>query len=58
MPHAGQRIVDELHDLRRRVVPTKLKQLLPDMAGIAVNDRLWNAAQKLMDHDRLVGFGN
>jgi hypothetical protein len=58
MPHAAKSFVNILHDLRRRLGPAKLKQLLPDMASIAVNNSLWNTAKKLMDHDCLVIFRN
>lgn len=58
MPHATQGFVDILHDLRRRFGPSQLKQLLPDMASVAVNNCLGNPPQQLMDHDRLVVLGN
>lgn len=54
VPHTTQGIIDILHDLRRRVTPAQLKELLPDMASIAVDHCLGNAAEKLMNHDSLV----
>lgn len=56
VPHATQGLIDILHDLRRRLSPTQLKQFLPDMTSVAVNNRLGNPSQQLMDHDRLVVF--
>lgn len=44
MPHAAERLVHELHNLWRRIGPTEFEQLLPHMAGVAMDDRLWNAA--------------
>ena len=44
-PHAFQCRVDVFHDLRRIVVPSELEKFLPDMAGIAVNDRFWYTAE-------------
>ena len=58
VPHATQSLVDILHDLRRGVGPAKLKELLPDMARIAVNHSFRNPSQKLMDHYRLVLLWN
>lgn len=40
MPHAAESLIDVLHDLRRRIAPAKLKQFLPDVASVAVDDRL------------------
>ena len=57
MPHATQSLVDIFHDEGRSSTPAKLKQLLPDMARVAVDDRLRNAAQKLVNHDGLVLLG-
>jgi hypothetical protein len=54
MPHASKSLIDKFHDLRRRLGPTQLEELLPDMAGVAVNNRLGDAAEKLVDHDGLV----
>jgi len=58
VPHTMKSIIDVLHDLRRRLSPSELKQLLPDMAGIAVDDGLRNTAKKLMNHDGLVVLWN
>lgn len=54
MPHAAQGFVDILHNLGRRLNPTQLKQLLPNMTSVAVNNRLRDPSQQLVDHDRLV----
>lgn len=58
MPHSTQSLVDILHDLRRRVGPTELKEFLPDMTCIAVDHSLRDPSQKLVDHDRLVLLWN
>lgn len=58
MPHTLESIVDILHDLRGSVGPAKLKELLPDVASIAVNDRLRDAAEELVNHDLLVVLGD
>jgi hypothetical protein len=54
VPHALQSLVDVLHDLWRRVRPAKFEELLPDMAGIAMDDSLGNPAEQLVHHDSLV----
>jgi hypothetical protein len=54
MPHALQRLIHVLHDLGWGLCPAKLEQLLPDMACIAVNHRLRDAAEQLINHDCLV----
>jgi len=56
MPHTTQSFVDILHDLRRRVTPAKLKQLLPDMASVSMDDSLGNTTKKLVNHDSLAIF--
>lgn len=58
MPHTFQRFVDILHDLWWRVAPTKLEQLLPDMASVAMDDRLRNATEQFVNHDGFVVLGN
>lgn len=58
VPHAAESFVDVLHDLRRGVAPAEFEQLLPDVTGVTVNNRLRNAAQKLVDHDGLVLLRN
>lgn len=54
MPHTTKGFVDELHDLWRALSPPQLEQLLPNMTGITVDDRLGDATEKLVDHDGLV----
>lgn len=54
MPHSSEGLVDVLHDLRWGVAPAQLEQLLPNMASVAVNDRLRDASKKLMYHDGFV----
>jgi hypothetical protein len=56
MPHPAQRLVDILHDLRGRLSPAELKKLLPNMAGVAMNDCLWNSSQQFGNHDSLEVF--
>lgn len=56
MPHTAQSLIDVAHDLRWRVAPPELKELLPNVARVAVDDGLWNAAKKLVYHSRLVLF--
>lgn len=58
MPHAAKGFIHFDHDLRRLAVPTELEQLLPDMACIAMNYRLWNSAEELVNHDSFVLLGN
>lgn len=58
MPHAAQGIVDELHDLGRSLTPPQLEQLLPDMTGISVDDRLRDTTKQFVDHDGLVVLGD
>jgi hypothetical protein len=58
MPHTPKSLIDILHDLRWRLSPAKLEELLPDVASISVNDRLGNATKKLMNHDSLVILRN
>jgi len=58
VPHAAESLIDILHDLGRGVAPAELEQLLPNVASIAVNNRLRDAAQELVDHDGLVFLGN
>jgi len=56
MPHSSKSFVDVLHDLWRRVTPAKLKQLLPDVASVAMDDCLRDASKKFVDHDSFVIF--
>lgn len=58
MPHAAKSLIDIAHDLGRGVTPAELKQLLPNVARIAVDDRLRDTAKQLVDHGSLVLFGN
>lgn len=58
MPHATKRFVDEFHDLGRSLGPPQLEQLLPDMAGISVDDCLRDAAEKFVHHYGLVMLWN
>ena len=58
VPHTTESLVDVLHDLGRSVGPAELKELLPDVASVAVNNRLRDAAKKLVDHGGLVILGD
>jgi len=58
MPHATKSFIDVLHDLRWRLGPAKFKELLPDVAGVAMNDCLWDATKKLVNHDGFVVLGD
>ncbi len=58
MPHAAQRLVDVLHNLRRRLGPPELEQLLPNVTGVPVDDRLRDPSEQFVHHDGLVIFGN
>ena len=58
MPHTPESLIDIFHDLRRRLGPAKLEQLLPDMTSVSMNNSLRNATKKLMNHDSLVVFRN
>lgn len=54
MPHATESFVDVAHNLWWLVAPAQLEQLLPDVASVAMDHRLGDAAQKLVYHDGLV----
>ena len=54
VPHASKRLVDLDHNLRWLSRPSQLKQLLPDMTSIAVNDSVRNATEELANHVSLV----
>lgn len=56
MPHASQRIIDIFHDLGRRLSPSKLKEFLPDVTSVSVDDSFWDSTEQLMDHNGLVIF--
>lgn len=56
MPHTSQSLVHLDHDLRRLTSPTQFEELLPNVACIAVDDGVRNAAKKLADHISLVIF--
>ena len=58
VPHAAESLVHVSHDLRRRVVPAELEQLLPNVTGVAMNDRLRDPTEQFVNHDSLVFFGN
>lgn len=51
MPHPNESDVDLVHDLRWFILPTQLKQLLPDMTSVTMNDCLRDAAKQLVNHD-------
>jgi hypothetical protein len=42
MPHALERLIHILHDLRGRLRPAELEQLLPDVTCVTVDNRLRN----------------
>lgn len=54
MPHSMKGIVDELHDLGRRLCPSQFEKFLPHMASVTMDDCLGNTAQKLAHHNSLV----
>lgn len=54
MPYAAQSFVDLNHDLRRLAAPAELKELLPNMARVPVDDRFRDSTQKLVHHDSFV----
>jgi len=56
VPHASESLIDILHDLRGRLGPAELEKLLPNVTSISVDDSLWDATKKLVDHDSLVVF--
>lgn len=58
MPHASESFVDMPHDLRRRIAPAELEELLPNVACIAVHDRFRDPTEQLMNHDSLVFLRN
>lgn len=51
MPHSAKGLVDFHHDLWGLAVPTKLEQLLPDMACITMNYRFRYPAEELVNHN-------
>lgn len=54
VPHSDKGFVDVRHDLGRRLDPAKLKELLPDVAGVTMDNRFWDLLQELMYHDRFI----
>ena len=58
MPHAAKGFIDVSHDLWRRLSPSELKKLLPDVARITVNNGLRDTTKKFMNHNGLIVFGN
>src|SRR5947207_9110389 len=58
MPHTTQRFVDFQHNLRRLIAPAEFEEFLPDMAGVAMNNGLWDATKQLMDHHSLLFLRN
>jgi hypothetical protein len=54
MPHTTQCFVDVFHDLRWGFCPSQLEELLPHMAGIAMDNRLRNSPEELVYHDRFI----
>lgn len=54
VPHAAERFIHPSHDLRGLAIPTQLKQFLPYMARVAMNDSLGNPPQELVNHAGLV----
>jgi hypothetical protein len=40
VPHTTESLIDIFHDLRRRLSPTKLEKLLPDVTSVAMDDGL------------------
>lgn len=58
MPHAPKSLIDALHDLWWRAVPAELKQFLPDMTSIAMNDGLGDAMKQLLNEACLNAFWN
>ena len=58
MPHATKRFVDLEHDLRWLAAPSELKQLLPDMTSITMDDGVRDPAKKFPNHVSFVAFWN
>ena len=58
MPHSMKCFVDLEHDLRRLTGPAQLKQLLPDVTRIAMDDSVRNTTEQLTDHIGLVLLWN
>lgn len=58
MPHATKSVVDLDHNLWWFATPTKLEKLLPDMAGISMDNSIRDSAKKFSDHIGFVTFGN
>lgn len=58
VPHPLQRLIHLGHDLGRLATPSKLEELLPNVAGIPMNNRLWDSAEKFMHHNSFVILRN
>ena len=58
MPHAAKSFVDLEHDLRRLATPAELKQLLPNVTSVAVNDSVWDAPKQFPNHVSFVILRN
>lgn len=50
MPHASKCLIDLQHNLRWFARPSQFEKLLPDVTGISMNDSIWNASKKFLDH--------
>ncbi len=58
MPHTAKSLVDLEHDLRWLPAPAQLKEFLPDMTSIAMDDCFWDTTKEFTNHVSFMGFRN
>jgi len=58
MPHATKSFINVAHDLRRRIAPAQLEELLPNVTSVAMDNGFWDTAEQLVNHGGLVIFGH
>lgn len=58
VPHSLESFIDFSHDLGRFTTPAEFEELLPDVAGIAVDDGFGDATKQFVHHDGFVLLRN
>lgn len=56
VPHTTKSLIYFGHYLRRLATPSQLKEFLPNMACIPMNDGFWNSAKEFMNHHSFILF--